>query len=1092
MKKILLYILLFFSSKIVCQVRPASLPDVFPPSPNAASIGKYEEIPVGLYTGIPQVSVPMFNIKSKRLSLAVGLSYHAGGVKVEDKASNVGLGWSLQAGGIITRSMRGRPDEELGVGFFSGSYPTNQVGTNAAYAKQAADGLIDTQPDIFYFNFGGYSGKFFFDQSGKIYSGFLNKFVVKPSIGANPRSGGWSILTEDGTEYIFEHTEEETVRNICTNGSGVSLTVNNIGSYTSAWYLTKIISPDHTDEITFEYGGLSSEVIYKTLGSETKYIKDSDTPQITGTPPRTYCDNEIKVRMRSLTKINFANGYLHFSYGITPRTDIPNAPTLKRVGLYTTTNEQLREFVLDHEYFIYESSLTHLKLNSVKEQKSTFSPTGLPGQSVNVLSSLPAYQFTYFDRTDNLTANSYRYAQDHWGYFNGKDNALYSFIPERTIRYSNGNYVFMPGANRDPYLEAAKTFTLKRITYPTGGFTDFDYELHDCIEPTLPYFKKASSTSITVSNLNTTSQSFEIKSYDASGKIPVKINLTTQNCNLQNPGPGCELNEITNCPVIKIEKCNKVLGTCNWSENGPNNYAGNISNCTTFLTDGIYRIKGPSSGNYTFTLTFTEKEVEILANGDVSPNKKAGGLRIKKIITSNGDSDPNPLKKVYFYKESDGFSSGKILSVPLYSYPTKICQTANIPGCVVTNYIANTSFSNVSLGTASGSFVCYTKVTVLHGENGENGKEVHDFSFQLDNVSISFPFGPSTSLDPYRGLPKQKIAYRKEGSSGFQEVEMDINTHNLTAFNPLKVPGIKVGYKIEGWDANYSTTLDNFAFTNFNERTDWLYLQSVKQRYYASNSTNYSEAEQTFEYDPTHLQLKNQTRTNSDGIKYITAFRYPADYQTSSNTLAEMKGVRNIQNAVVEKFDKVQNGNGAEKLLQATQNTYGILNNRVILEKIAQTELNEPSNISNSPVYTDQQTFKYDDATGNLIEVKGRDNSYTSYLWGYGGALPIAEVKNASFAQVQTALSAMSLSLTQVNALSNEQDIRTKMSDFRSRLPLSLVVSYTYQPHIGNTSTTNPTDLKTFYLFDEFGRLTEVKNDKSETVSSYKYNFKNQ
>jgi hypothetical protein len=61
----------------------------------------------------------------------------------------------------------------------------------------------------------------------------------------------------------------------------------------------------------------------------------------------------------------------------------------------------------------------------------------------------------------------------------------------------------MPGAIRDPGLNAAKSFALKRLTYPTGGFTDFEYELHDCVEADLPYSRKESPKSITVSNLST-------------------------------------------------------------------------------------------------------------------------------------------------------------------------------------------------------------------------------------------------------------------------------------------------------------------------------------------------------------------------------------------------------------------------------------------------------------------------------------------------------------------------------------------------------------------------------------------------------------
>lgn len=54
------------------------------------------------YTGVPNISVPLYSIKGRELELPVELNYHAGGVRVEEIASWVGIGWSLNAGGVIT------------------------------------------------------------------------------------------------------------------------------------------------------------------------------------------------------------------------------------------------------------------------------------------------------------------------------------------------------------------------------------------------------------------------------------------------------------------------------------------------------------------------------------------------------------------------------------------------------------------------------------------------------------------------------------------------------------------------------------------------------------------------------------------------------------------------------------------------------------------------------------------------------------------------------------------------------------------------------------------------------------------------------
>ncbi len=85
---------------------------VIPPSPTASSLSKYVDIPVSLYTGVPEITIPIFNIENNKFRLPVYLSYHSNGNKASETASWTGLGWSLNAGGIITRSVKGLPDDK--------------------------------------------------------------------------------------------------------------------------------------------------------------------------------------------------------------------------------------------------------------------------------------------------------------------------------------------------------------------------------------------------------------------------------------------------------------------------------------------------------------------------------------------------------------------------------------------------------------------------------------------------------------------------------------------------------------------------------------------------------------------------------------------------------------------------------------------------------------------------------------------------------------------------------------------------------------------------------------------------------------------
>jgi hypothetical protein len=91
-----------------------------PPSPNAAALGKYGEVPVNKVSGIPDISLPILGLSEGGINVPVSLSYHAGGIRVADEPTWVGLGWALNAGGVITRAMRGLPDDH-GKGFLQNS-----------------------------------------------------------------------------------------------------------------------------------------------------------------------------------------------------------------------------------------------------------------------------------------------------------------------------------------------------------------------------------------------------------------------------------------------------------------------------------------------------------------------------------------------------------------------------------------------------------------------------------------------------------------------------------------------------------------------------------------------------------------------------------------------------------------------------------------------------------------------------------------------------------------------------------------------------------------------------------------------------------
>src|SRR5580692_2912292 len=161
------------------------------PTPNAAGLGLYGQIPVDYFTGIPNIDIPVYDFKSRDISIPIHLTYHSAGIKPSDHASWVGLGWSLQVGGVINRIQNDLPDElndytfgspAIQRGFFynynylsSSSWTSNASLTNAegfeydqaiAPTSPTTHSRVDYGPDEFQFSFLGMSGSLIMGQDG--------------------------------------------------------------------------------------------------------------------------------------------------------------------------------------------------------------------------------------------------------------------------------------------------------------------------------------------------------------------------------------------------------------------------------------------------------------------------------------------------------------------------------------------------------------------------------------------------------------------------------------------------------------------------------------------------------------------------------------------------------------------------------------------------------------------------------------------------------------------------------------------------------------------------------------------------------------
>lgn len=71
-------------------------------------------------TGGVSMQFPLFTLNQDGFTLPISLSYQSNGFKVDAPASRCGLGWSLSAGGSITKVVCGLPDETPSKGNLNG------------------------------------------------------------------------------------------------------------------------------------------------------------------------------------------------------------------------------------------------------------------------------------------------------------------------------------------------------------------------------------------------------------------------------------------------------------------------------------------------------------------------------------------------------------------------------------------------------------------------------------------------------------------------------------------------------------------------------------------------------------------------------------------------------------------------------------------------------------------------------------------------------------------------------------------------------------------------------------------------------------
>lgn len=1071
MKKIYSLVLFVFTFlSIRAQVaQPTDIPKVVPPSPNAASLGKYGDIPVGLYTGSPNINLPLFDIRCGSFSLPISLSYQSQGMKVEEKAGWVGLNWSLNAGGVITRSVRGGADEN---GYWTyASWTNDYIASDYNRTMSVCSGLFDTQPDIFYFNFAGYSGKFVLDATAQHVAHIIPYQNLKIIHGTT--LGNFEIIDANGIRYVFNDIESTTD----DNNPPV------IRYYKSAWYLSKIITP--AGEINFTY---SNDKSYYVQFNETDHavINQADESATWFRPTYQGKYDYMDIDSKVLSEINTPTEKIKF-ISAQDRADMPTANRLQSVVLQDNNAVPKKKFTFVQSYFGNANSNIpedkRLKLDEIVESSLD-----------DALSKRHILEYY----TPSLVPSVKSLSQDYWGFYNGKsNNSMLTYLDPLIYGTYIANQASSFYGDRTPVFENSRVGTLKKITYPTGGTSELIYEANDygyvsglgpINEPekakqTVTAQAKISGTT----NIPTNTRTFSIAENE-------NISITFQG-SYTNPPP------VENGPTITI---NRIETNGSRTKIAQRFVINTTETIIQFVTAGNYEVIASVDGsNQIATATIGY----MAPTGNVIINKITGGVRIKQII----NVDPNTgmqLVKSYDYKLKDepNRSSGVLTAEPIF-------VEDKVP------YKVRTSSSTNYLGFTQGSHVGYAMVverangpidvgrTEYYYTSAKNYENIYGSNYRvtdINSVPIQSVYSKKyvTDYDVCRGLLIKELFYNSQDQL-IKEINTDYNLPDAINPDPLTANYYELKSKVGTYyracvincaqcycassstncTTCYAYALDKFYLTDTKIICPWIYKTHTTETIYDPYGLNLFTISTNYFYDnPSHAQITRTSISNSKGETIKIVNKYAPDKSqigslsaTASAALDAMITANKIGPIIEsEKY------NGAS-LLSRVRTDYRIwdANNKIIEPEFV--------NVQNgtNPSENRSQFFNYDNKE-NILEQAKLNDVHEVYIWGYNKQYPVAKIIGTDY---NTAIAFVDT--TVLNNPASDQQLRDELNKIRTGLAANnaMIMTYTYSPLLGITSETDANNRTTYYEYDGLGRLKLVKDKDGKILKQYDYQY---
>ena len=1027
---------------IYAQGKPATSPALIPPSPNAAALGDYGKVPVGLFTGTVEQNIPLYTIKTGDYSLPISLNYRSNGTRVSDLGSNVGLGWVLNAGGVITRTLNDKVDEYGSTRLVLPQPVDMNSPSMKTFLLQATSGdnVSDAGPDIFSFNFGRYSGRFYL--TGDPVAKDMQAVLIEPSpLKIEFLSDFYSNLVNsvqiritdpDGIVYVFGGTNaiEKTFSRTYNSGN----TAESFTSPTikSSWYLTNITLLNG-EEINFSYtqaGGVAGVVYEAGISQEANSSLFFSPNGIMDYEKAWHPNPKISLVTTAgykLSEINWRNGKITLDYSARFTGGTTNLEKINTLKIYTRTASRTD---LNKQYgFEYLTADAAPAYNNPKTNGSflenskrlfltdlvSLSPTG---------TELNRYRFDYFNTAE--LPNRFSYAQDYWGYFNGRGTNT-DLVTNDLSKYNSDNYPNSPftadhirlafsdaGGNKEADPVYSQKGMLQKITYPTGGYSSLNYEPHSISRTifTPPSFKE----DVELINGGSTSYTTPIIKFD---QDRVQLIPRIDGCPHQNPSGTVSFDLY----ITDVQSGTSVPVTPSYSsqpEATPITIP--IGTQASFYVDlkkgksySFQILIHSSCTSYLAKLAFSYYSVDGTYS---SVSDIIGGVRLSKVTT--GDLTGNEtIKKYHYVKDYINASTASSGLARLVEPAVSFYQELGGSNSVLRMTLSSNPLHD--LYDAQGYHITYSTVTESEGNNSEGGITVHNF-----NSVTEIP--PFAYVDPVIGTPYSnvfgngeeiKTSFYKKDLNQFTRVKEITNTYStdnrlsssLTCFKAARRAIINLTES-----CNLSTYVLN---------SQWRYLASTSETIFDASGGNGSVVKTNYVYDNiVHMQpTAFSTEFEKFGVythSLITMNHYPNDFNLTGSlsgnaSIIKALADRHIYTAPIEQIKFVFNvanvGSVDSKLSTYKMNGNFIVKDKDYVGKFNNSTMyNElmwitPASINSSgqfvydPHYEQFASYNVYDISNNLLEVTDRENT-SSYIREPNTGEVWAAVKNGFYGDV--------------------------------------------------------------------------------------------